>query len=177
MTTRAAGPSFWTVVFLLLRAARQRTAGRIRRHIKLRQRRGGIAAAVGPALGFVFVCLLAVALHAGAASDMLIAVSSGGVYRTFDGGASWAAANTGIKATFNPEEQRYPEFGQCVHKVAQDAGDPERLYLQNHNGVYRSDDAQDLPHGSKFTTRGESVALPQDGAVYPRRPQVCREAT
>jgi membrane protease YdiL (CAAX protease family) len=76
MTTRAAGPSFWTVVFLLLRAARQRTAGRIRRHIKLRQRRGGIAAALGPALGFVFVCLLAVALHAGAASDMLIAVSS-----------------------------------------------------------------------------------------------------
>ena len=39
-----------------------------------------------------------------------------------------------------PEEQRYPEFGQCVHKVAQDAENPERLYLQNHNGVYRSDD-------------------------------------
>jgi photosystem II stability/assembly factor-like uncharacterized protein len=71
---------------------------------------------------------------------VLIALSSGGVYRTFDGGKSWAAANAGIKATFLPEEQRYPEFGQCVHKVAQDAEDPERLYLQNHNGVYRSDD-------------------------------------
>jgi hypothetical protein len=71
---------------------------------------------------------------------ILIALSSGGVYRSYDGGDSWAPANTGIKATFFPEEQRYPEFGQCVHKVAQDAGDPERLYLQNHNGVYRSDD-------------------------------------
>lgn len=71
---------------------------------------------------------------------LLVALSSGGVYRTYDGGASWAPSNTGIKATFFPEEQRYPEFGQCVHKVAQDAGDPERLYLQNHNGVYRSDD-------------------------------------
>ncbi|MGH6656028.1 MAG: exo-alpha-sialidase [Actinocrinis sp.] len=71
---------------------------------------------------------------------VLVAMSSGGVYRTFDGGSTWAPANTGIKATFMPEEQRYPEFGQCVHKVAQDVGDPERLYLQNHNGVYRSDD-------------------------------------
>jgi membrane protease YdiL (CAAX protease family) len=76
MTARTTGPSFWTVVFLLLRAARQRTSGRIRRHIKLRKRRGGIAAAVGPAIGFAFVCLLAVALHAIAASDMLVAVSS-----------------------------------------------------------------------------------------------------
>ena len=33
-----------------------------------------------------------------------------------------------------------PEFGQCVHKVARDAGDPERLYLQHHGGIYRSRD-------------------------------------
>ena len=33
-----------------------------------------------------------------------------------------------------------PEFGQCVHKVARDAADPERLYLQHHGGIYRSDD-------------------------------------
>ena len=32
------------------------------------------------------------------------------------------------------------EFGQCVHKVARDAGEPERLYLQHHGGIYRSDD-------------------------------------
>lgn len=27
-----------------------------------------------------------------------------------------------------------------MHKVARDAGDPERLYLQHHDGIYRSDD-------------------------------------
>lgn len=69
-----------------------------------------------------------------------VAVSTGGVYRSRDGGGSWAPSNTGVQATFLPEEQRYPEFGQCVHKIAQDAADPERLYLQNHGGVYRSDD-------------------------------------
>ena len=39
-----------------------------------------------------------------------------------------------------PARAPMPEFGQCVHKVARDAGDPERLYLQHHGGIYRSDD-------------------------------------
>ena len=37
----------------------------------------------------------------------------------------------------------FPEFGQCVHKIAQSAGRPGRLFLQNHWGLYRSDDAGD----------------------------------
>lgn len=71
---------------------------------------------------------------------VLAAISTGGVYRTQDGGSSWQASNTGVKAEFMPGERFFPEFGQCVHKVARDAADPERLYLQNHGGVYRSDD-------------------------------------
>ena len=68
-----------------------------------------------------------------------IAMSTGGVYRSDDAGGSWAPANAGIIADFQPE--KYPEFGQCVHKIARDAGNPQRLYAQNHGGVYRSDDA------------------------------------
>ena len=30
-----------------------------------------------------------------------------------------------------------PEYGQCVHKVAVDAARPDRLYAQNHCGVFR----------------------------------------
>ncbi|NUR70686.1 MAG: exo-alpha-sialidase [Hamadaea sp.] len=69
---------------------------------------------------------------------VLVAMSTGGVYRTTDGGRTWSATNTGIKAYFLPDQ--FPEFGQCVHKVARDQANPERLYLQNHHGVYRSDD-------------------------------------
>ena len=68
------------------------------------------------------------------------ALSTGGVYQTADGGQSWEPRNHGIKAEFLPEEQQYPEFGQCVHKVARDPSRPDRLFLQNHGGVYRSDD-------------------------------------
>jgi photosystem II stability/assembly factor-like uncharacterized protein len=71
--------------------------------------------------------------------SVLVAMSTGGVYRTRDGGASWAPSNTGIKAYFFPDP--WPEYGQCVHKVARDAGDPDTFYAQNHHGVYRSDDA------------------------------------
>lgn len=73
-------------------------------------------------------------------SSVTAALSTGGVYRTTDGGASWEPRNQGIRADFLPEDQRYPEFGQCVHKVARHPSRPERLYAQNHGGVYRSDD-------------------------------------
>ncbi len=72
--------------------------------------------------------------------SLLAAISTGGVYRTTDGGESWEPRNQGIKAEFFPDERRYPEFGQCVHKVARHPDRPEQLFAQNHGGVYRSDD-------------------------------------
>ena len=69
---------------------------------------------------------------------MRIAISAAGMYATDDGGATWRASNKGVRAEFLPD--KYPEFGQCVHKVVQSRVKPERMYLQNHWGLYRSDD-------------------------------------
>ena len=69
---------------------------------------------------------------------MYVAISAGGVYRTNDGGGTWTAQNRGIRVVFMPDE--CPEFGQCVHKIAIHPGRPERMFLQNHGGLYRSDD-------------------------------------
>jgi hypothetical protein len=69
---------------------------------------------------------------------MLIAISAAGVYRTDDGGRTWIPRNVGVRAEFMPD--KYPEFGQCVHKVVHHPSRPERLFLQNHWGLYRSDD-------------------------------------
>jgi predicted Ser/Thr protein kinase len=69
---------------------------------------------------------------------MYVAISAGGVYRSEDGGGSWAPRNRGVRAVFLPG--KYPEFGQCVHKIVMHPARPGRLFLQNHWGLYRSDD-------------------------------------
>ena len=78
--------------------------------------------------------------HPSDPDSVTCAISSGGVYATTDGGETWTAQNTGVKAEFLPEEQQYPEFGQCVHKIARHPEVPDRLFMQNHGGVYRSTD-------------------------------------
>jgi serine/threonine protein kinase/photosystem II stability/assembly factor-like uncharacterized protein len=95
------------------------------------------------------LCLHTILLHPTDPARMHVGISAGGVYRTDDGGRTWQARNRGIRVTFMPE--RYPEFGQCVHKMVRHPDRPERLFLQNHWGLYRSDDGADtwtdIAHG------------------------------
>jgi photosystem II stability/assembly factor-like uncharacterized protein len=70
-----------------------------------------------------------------------VGISAAGVFYTRDGGESWEPRNHGTRADFNPEDQRYPEFGQCVHCLVMAPGTPDRLYQQNHCGMYRSENA------------------------------------
>ena len=72
---------------------------------------------------------------------MYVAISAGGVYRTDDGGQTWQARNRGIRVNFQPNKE--PEFGQCVHKMVLHPARPERIFLQHHWGLYRSDDHGD----------------------------------
>lgn len=78
--------------------------------------------------------------HPHDAQQVWVAISAAGVFHTKDGGVSWEARNQGTRCDFLPEEQRYPEFGQCVHCLVMAPGMPDRLYQQNHCGMYRSED-------------------------------------
>jgi photosystem II stability/assembly factor-like uncharacterized protein len=97
-----------------------------------------------------------------------LGISTGGHYLSEDGGKSFKASNNGVGAGFTPDP--YPEFGQCVHKIAAHKDAPGRLYMQNHGGwsewegpggprpgigVLRSDD-----HG--HTWRSIARGLPSD---------------
>ena len=59
---------------------------------------------------------------------LYVAISAGGLYRTIDGGRTREARNRGVRVAFAPE--KYPEFGQCVHKIAMHPARPERLFLR-----------------------------------------------
>ncbi len=72
---------------------------------------------------------------------MYVAVSGGGTFRTDDGGATWAPKNKDVEFDLVPDP--YPDVGQCVHKLLLHPARPERLWQQNHCGVYRSDDRGD----------------------------------
>lgn len=61
-----------------------------------------------------------------------VGISTGGHYLSEDRGHTFSACNAGVGAGFTPDP--YPEFGQCVHKIARPEGAPGRLYMQNHGG-------------------------------------------
>src|SRR5215471_8162539 len=95
-----------------------------------------------PGLGGL--CLHTILLHPTDPGRMHVGISAAGVYRTDDSGRTWQARNRGIRVTFLPD--RFPEFGQCVHKIVRHPDRPDRLFLQNHWGLYRSDDGADTWH-------------------------------
>ncbi len=82
---------------------------------------------------------------------LFIAISTGGVYRTDDGGENWQPRNQGVRAQFLPPDQRFPEWGQCVHKIVSHPSNPQRMFLQNHWGLYKSENGgdswTDMAHG------------------------------
>jgi photosystem II stability/assembly factor-like uncharacterized protein len=97
------------------------------------------------------LCLHTILPDAANSKRMHIAISTGGHYLTDDGGETWNARNVGVRAQFLPPENWYPEFGQCVHKIVSHPSDSNRMFLQNHWGLYRSDDGgeswQDIANG------------------------------
>ncbi len=85
------------------------------------------------------LCLNSIVLHPTNPHRMWIAISAVGVMRTDDGGQTWLFCNKGTRADFLPD--KYPEFGQCVHRLLGHPTNPDMLYQQNHCSVYSSDNA------------------------------------
>jgi hypothetical protein len=95
-----------------------------------------------------------------------VAISSAGVFYSGDGGENWEPRNRGTRNDYMPDGQKYPEFGQCVHCLVMAPGHSNRLYQQNHCGMYRSDDGgrewQSIEAGLPSTFGFPAAAHPRD---------------
>jgi len=126
------------------------------------------------------MCLHSIQLDPDDPERLYIGISAAGTFRTDDGGESWKPVNKNVLAGFN-EEDKYPEVGNCVHKLLVHPASPERLWQQNHCGVYRSDDRGDnwerldengLPSEFGFPIMLDpsdpdvAYVIPEDGAEF-----------
>ena len=73
---------------------------------------------------------------------LYVGLSGGGSFESRDGGASWRALNRGVAADFLPDKD--PEIGHDPHIMALHPLKPDRLYQQNHCGIYRLDRPGDV---------------------------------
>lgn len=72
---------------------------------------------------------------------LAVGISAVGVFVTEDGGATWEVGNVGLLPRYLPEEARDQPLGRCIHHLERSPLRPERIFMQFHGGVYRSDDA------------------------------------
>ena len=96
-----------------------------------------------------------------------VGVSTGGVWQTADGGASWRLASQGMHAEYMPPERRLDPNVQDVHRLVQCSDRPEVFWAQHHNGVFRSIDGAHSWHEITAVTPSKfGFAV----AVHPRDP-------
>jgi photosystem II stability/assembly factor-like uncharacterized protein len=99
---------------------------------------------------------------------LYIGLSGGGVFESTDGGADWRPLNRGIEADFLPNPEA--GFGHDPHCVRVHPAMPDRLYQQNHCGIYRMDrpDETWIRIGDNMAADVGDIGFPIE--VHPRDP-------
>ena len=99
---------------------------------------------------------------------LYLGLSAGGVFESTDGGTDWQPLNAGSITAFLPDDE--PEFGHDPHTIRQHPQAPDRLYQQNHCGIYRMDrpDGRWVRVGDNMPTEIGDIGFPIE--LHPRDP-------
>ncbi len=87
------------------------------------------------------LCLHSISTWPGEPERLAVAISAAGVWLSDDGGATWRSGNEGLVARYVPDDAPTEQIALCVHRLHRAPTRPERMFMQFHGGVYRSDDA------------------------------------
>ncbi|WP_375740363.1 WD40/YVTN/BNR-like repeat-containing protein [Pseudomonas boanensis] len=93
---------------------------------------------------------------------LTLAVSCGGVWHSEDEGASWSYRTRGMRAAYMPSERAEEPDIQDPHRMVACPVEPERLWVQHHNGIFLSTDRglnwKEIEHAGP-STFGFAVAV------------------
>ncbi|MAT15337.1 MAG: sialidase [Planctomyces sp.] len=97
-----------------------------------------------------------------------IAVSTGGVWQSTDGGDSWELIGDGLRAEYMPPDQAYALLPQDAHLLVHCPTSPDHMWIQHHNGIFRSENG-----GRNWTeiTGVDPAVFGFAVAVHPQDPQ------
>jgi photosystem II stability/assembly factor-like uncharacterized protein len=98
---------------------------------------------------------------------VLVAVSCGGVWITEDEGASWRVSTRGMFAEYMPPESREDPSIQDPHRMVMCPAATNVLWVQHHNGVFRSSDGGTT--WQSITSQPSSFGFA--AAIHPRDPK------
>jgi hypothetical protein len=73
-------------------------------------------------------------------NHVTIGISCGGAWITRDGGKTWAPGGRGMRAEYMPPERAYDVNVQDPHLIAHCRAQPDVMWVQHHNGMFRSTD-------------------------------------
>lgn len=71
---------------------------------------------------------------------LTVAISTGGIWRSHDGGETWMLGGDGLHADYMPPALSKDLVMQDVHRLAHCAAAPDTVWCQHHNGIFHSDD-------------------------------------
>jgi photosystem II stability/assembly factor-like uncharacterized protein len=90
--------------------------------------------------GYDFAGIHSILVDPRDARHVTVAVSVGGVWTTRDGGDHWELIGAGLRNAYMPPEMAGDPVSQDAHRVVCCPANPDRLWMQHHNGIFRSDD-------------------------------------
>ncbi|NND90494.1 MAG: exo-alpha-sialidase [Granulosicoccus sp.] len=115
--------------------------------------------------GYDYPGIHSIELNPANADDLVLGISCGGVWRTRDGGQSWAQMAHGMFYDFNPDEPEDTPDAQDPHCVVRCAADPEQMWSQHHCGIFKwqpGESRWQRQEGIKPSAFGFAVAVHPD---------------